>query len=84
MNIDQTMDKCTNDIMASENNTGYTNISGQVAGKEVGKKLGFKKGKYEAGEVLICILYRNDKEGILNVNVKWKVWTSKIKEMSAL
>ena len=53
---DQTMDKCTNDIMASENNTGYTNISGQVAGNEVRKRLGFKKGKYEAGEVFVgCI-----------------------------
>ena len=53
---DQTMDTCANDIMASENNTGYTNISGQVAGNEVRKRLGFKKGKYEAGEEFVgCI-----------------------------
>ena len=56
----------------------------QAAGNEVRKRFGFKKGKYEAGEVLIRWPYRNEKEGILNVNVEWKVWTSKIKEMSEL
>ena len=70
---DQTMDKYTNDIMASENNTGYTNISAQVAGNEVRKRFGFKKRKYEAGEVLTCRLYRNEREAQLNVNVRWKV-----------
>ena len=65
--------KYTNDIIASENNIGYTNTSCQAAGNEVRKRLGFKKGKYEAGEVLICRLYRNEKEGKLNVNIRWKV-----------
>ena len=68
---DQRMDKYTNDTMASEINTGYTNIRGQVAGNEVRKRLGFKKGTYKAGEVLICRLI-GKKEGQLNVNVKWK------------
>ena len=45
----------------------------QAAGNEVRKRLGFKKGTYEAGEVLICRLTRNIKEGQLNVNVGWKV-----------
>ena len=49
----------------------YTNISCQEAGNEVRKRLG-KKGKYEAGEVLICRLYRNEKEGQFNVNIRWK------------
>ena len=48
--------KYTNDIMASENNIGYTNIRRQAAGNEVRKTLGFKKGKYETGKVLICKL----------------------------
>ena len=55
--------KYTNDIMASENNIGYTNIRCQAACNEVRKRLGLKEGTCEAGEVLICRLYRNEKEG---------------------
>ena len=64
--------KYTNDIMTSENNTAYANIRCQAAGNEVRKRLG-NKGKYEAGEVLICRLKRNKREGQSNVNIGWKV-----------
>ena len=57
--------------MASENNTGYGNIFRQAAGNEVRKRLGFKKGKYEAGEILIRRLYRNRKEGQFHANIRW-------------
>ena len=40
--------KYANDIMASENDIAYTNTRCQAAGNEVRKRLGFKKGKYEA------------------------------------
>ena len=39
------------------NNIAYTNIRCQAAGNEVRQRLG-KKGKYEAGEVSICRLYK--------------------------
>ena len=65
--------KYANDIMASENDIAYTNTRCQAAGNEVRKRLGFKKGKYGAGEILIRRLYRNRKEGQLNVDVRWKV-----------
>lgn len=64
--------KMTNDIMVSEHNIAYTNIRCQAVASEVRKRLG-KKGKYEAGEILICRLYRNDDEGKFNVNIRWKV-----------
>ena len=57
---------------ASENNIAYTNIRCQAVANEVRKRLG-KKGKYEAGEILICRLYRNEKEGKFNVKIRWKV-----------
>ena len=83
--------------MASENNTGYANIWRQAAGNEVRKRLGFKKGKYEAGEVWICRLYRNKKEGQFHANIRWTgldnldgrvmkqpYRTSRVQEMSEL
>ena len=57
--------KYKNDIIASENKTGYTNIRRQAAGNEVRKTLGFKKGKYKAGEVLICRLYRKKRDNLM-------------------
>ena len=64
--------KFTNDVMASEKNTAYTNIRCQAVASEVRKRLG-KKGKYEAGEILICRLYRNDDQRKFNVNIRWSV-----------
>ena len=49
----------------------YTNIRCHAVANEVRKRLG-KKGRYEAGEILICRLYRNDGEGKFNVNIRWK------------
>ena len=45
----------------------------EAAGNEVRKRLSFKKGKYEAGKVLIRRLDRNEKERKLSVNIRWKV-----------
>ena len=64
--------KFTTDIMVSENNIAYTNIRCQALAHEVRKRLG-KKDKYEAGEILICRLYRHEKEGKFNVNIRWKI-----------
>ena len=64
--------KFANDVMASENNIAYMNIRCQAVANEVRKRLG-KKGKYEAGEILICRLDRHEKEGKFNVNIRWKV-----------
>ena len=64
--------KYTNDMMASENIIGYTSLvpSGRQCSQE---EVRLQEGKNEAGEVLICRLYRNRKEGQLNVDVRWKV-----------
>ena len=64
--------KFTTDIMVSENNIAHTNIRCQALAHEVRKRLG-KKDKYEAGEILICRLYRHEKEGKFNVNIRWKI-----------
>ena len=64
--------KFTTDIMVSENNIAYTNIRCQALANEVRKRLG-KNDKYEAGEILICRLYRHEKEGKFNVNIRWKI-----------
>ena len=64
--------KFTTDIMVSENNIAYTNIRCQALANEVRKRLG-KKDKYEAGEILIRRLYRHEKEGKFNVNIRWKI-----------
>ena len=64
--------KFTNDVMASENNIAYTKFRCQAVANEVRKRLG-KKGKYEAGEILICRLYRKEDEGKFNVNIRWRV-----------
>eukprot|EP00438_Fugacium_kawagutii_P021104 Skav205927 [mRNA] locus=scaffold123:1068999:1070066:+ [translate_table: standard] len=65
--------KYTKDVMNSKHNIAYTNIRCQAVANEVRKRLG-KKDKYEAGEILICRLYRNEEEeGKFNVNIRWKV-----------
>ena len=64
--------KKTNDIMKSENHIAYTNARCQAVSNEIRKKQG-RKNKYEAGEVLTCRLYRNSKEGKLNVNIRWRI-----------
>ena len=64
--------KFTQDVMQSENNIAYTNLRCQAVSNEIRKRLN-KKHKYEAGEILICRLYKKDEEGKLNVNIRWKV-----------
>ena len=64
--------KFTKDVMKSRNNIAYTNIRCEAVSNEIRKRLG-KTCKYEIGEILICRLYKKDKEGKLNVNIRWKV-----------
>ena len=64
--------KYTDDIMISENNIAYTNLRCQAVSNEIRKKLN-KQTKYEVGEILICRLYRDDEQGKLNVNIRWRV-----------
>ena len=68
--------KFTNDVMASENNIAYTNIRCQAVANEVRKRLG-KKGKYEAGEILICRLYRKEDEGKIPCKYKMESFRCK-------
>ena len=68
--------KMTDDVMKSENNIAYTNLRCQAVSSEIRKRLG-KKEKYEIGEVMICRLYRDDKEGKFNVNIRWKIDSKK-------
>ena len=64
--------KFTKDAMKSENNIAYTNIRCEAVSNEIRKRLG-KTCRYEIGEILICRLYKKDKEGKLNVNIRWKI-----------
>ena len=64
--------KMTKDVMQSENNIAYTNMRCQAVSTEVRRRLG-KKDKYEVGEMLICILYRQDDAGKFNVNIRWLI-----------
>ena len=64
--------KFTKDVMKSRNNIAYTNIRCEAVSNEIRKRLG-KTCTYEIGEILICRLYKKDKEGKLNVNIRWKV-----------
>ena len=65
--------KMNNDTMVSKHNIAYAKIRCQAVANEVRERLG-RKGKYEAGEILICRLYRNDgEEGKFNVNIRWVV-----------
>ena len=70
----------TDDIMASEHNTAYTNIRCRNVANEIRNRLN-KKDKYEVGEILIARKWI--KQPRVNVNLRYRITSIEHDELGA-